>query len=154
MTDHAAPLTREKPPETTGLTATFYFFTAALFSSRMGTLSVSFCLPWILYGRASPAVISLVSASVITPYILSPWLSKLPDRYDFRWLLLIFEVVQAPATIGAYLLIMHRQFALLIGCLLVSGTAEALSGLITDFYVLPYLAPAESLTRANGIALV
>lgn len=135
------------------LSPIFYVFAAALFCSRMGTLSVSFCLPWLLYGKASPTIISVVSASVVLPYIFSPWLSKLPDRYDFRWLLLLFELVQAPLTIGAYFLVMRSAFVLLIAALLISGAAEALSGLITDFYLVPYLAAGGSLTRANGVTL-
>lgn len=153
MTGHVSAAQRPAQPDQAGPGAVFYIFAVALFCSRVGTLSVSFCLPWILYGKTSPFVISLVSASAIFPYVFSPWLSRLPDRYDFRWLLLVFELMQAPVTIGAYFLVMRNVIGLLVVCLLISATAEAVSGLITDFYLIPHIAPAGSLSRANGIAV-
>lgn len=153
MTSGIDRLATERLFEPRRLTATFYAYAAALFGSRLGSLSVSFSLPWILYGRASPAVISVASASMLVPYVLSPWLSRLPDRHDFRWLLLASELLQAPATVAVYYLAVHRAYMGLIACLLLSSAAEAMSGLVSDFYVLPYLVPAELLGRANGVAL-
>jgi MFS transporter len=153
MTARASRLAPEPLAGPGHLPATFYLYTAALSGSRLGSLSVGFSLPWILYGRASPAIISVASASILVPYVASPWLARLPGRYDFRWLLLAFELIQAPATLAVYHLAVHRAYPLLIGCLLLASTAEAVSGLITDFYVLPYLAPGPLLARANGVVL-
>jgi MFS family permease len=129
----------------------FWFLTSAASVSKLGNAFLNLALPWaVLQSTSSPELTALSVGVQNVPYLFSPVLGGLMDRYDRRRVFLVSELVQGFAVAVLPLLLAAGRAALAMVLLLVAGTGAAVSNLTSDFSLVPALSPPHRVSEAYG----
>ncbi|MEU6232362.1 MFS transporter [Kitasatospora sp. NPDC047058] len=127
----------------------FWLLTLAAAVSKLGNTFLNLAMPWTLLADTGSPLLAALSLGVQNlPYVASPLLGGLIDRYERRRVFLVSELVQGVAVALIPLLLASRQIAGILVLLLVVGCASVVSNLTSDFSLVPALSPPARLAEA------
>jgi MFS family permease len=117
--------------------------------SKLGDQLLYLAIPVLLLQNAgSMSLAVLAIAARATPYIISPILGLIIDRYNLRSVYIIAQLIQA-VTIGLIpLFIGNNAMILLLLCL--SGVGGVLASLLNLYKIIPQIAPEDKLEYFIG----
>ncbi|MFF8413029.1 MFS transporter [Streptomyces omiyaensis] len=140
--------TAAAPPTATTMHR-FWLLTSAAAVSKLGNTFLNLAMPWTLLAHTGSPLLAALSLGVQNlPYIISPLLGGLIDRYERRRVFMVSELVQGVAVALVPLLLMGQQIAWTLLLLLVVGCASVVSNLTSDFSLVPALSPPDRLAEA------
>jgi MFS family permease len=129
--------------------AGFWLLTSAASFSDLGNAFLNLALPTVILARTgSPLLAALSLAADCSPYVFAPALGTLIDRYDRRRVFLVSELAQAVLVALLPSLLSAGQIAPTLVLLLFVGCGGVISGLTSDFSLLPMLVPPDRVSRA------
>jgi MFS family permease len=127
----------------------FWLLTSAASVSNLGNTFLNLAIPSvILAGTGSQLLAALSLGADYLPYIFAPALGTLVDRYDRRRVYMLSELAQGALVAFIPLLLSAGQVALTLAVLLGVGCGGVVSGLTSDFSLLPMLAPPDRVRQA------
>ena len=127
----------------------FWYFTTAAAVSKVGNAFLNLALPWTILETTGSSVLAALSLGVQNlPYLFSPVLGGLMDRYDRRRLFVLSELVQAGSVAVIPVLLAIGAVVPAMVVLLVVGSGGAVSNLTSDFSLVPSLSPPDRVTQA------
>lgn len=127
----------------------FWFLTWAAAVSKLGNSFLSLAMPWTMLESTGSATIAALSMGVQhLPYVFSPVLGGLIDRFDRRRVFIVSEVLQGASVAVVPLLLMAHHTSLALLCLLLVGCGGVTSSLTSDYSLVPSLSPPDRLAEA------
>jgi MFS family permease len=120
--------------------------------SKLGNQLLVVGIPLTIYGDTRSAMLTAMAFTASTaPFVLSPLLGVVIDRYDRRTVFCASEAIQLVCiTALAFLLGGGAQVPVLL-LLLISSSCAVTSGLIVSYVFIPAMVPADRLGRINGL---
>lgn len=127
----------------------FWLLTSAASISELGNTFLRLAMPWTILGSTgSPLLASLSLGVQYLPFVASPLVGTLIDRYERRRVFMVAELMQGCLVALTPLLLMVDQIGLVLLVLLVAGFGTVASNLTSDFSLLPKLAPGDRVAEA------
>lgn len=126
-------------------------FIGAVLVSKLGNQLLFLSVPLAIYDTTGSAALALLSfAATALPWVASPFLGVIVDRFDRRKVFAATEAVQGIgiALLGTVLLSRVNPATFLV--LTLVGCAAVMSNIIVGFVFIPALAPPERLSQLNG----
>ncbi|MFC6590710.1 MFS transporter [Deinococcus lacus] len=117
--------------------------------SKFGSSLFVLALPLLFLKETGNPALALMALSVqAVPYLISPLLGEVVDRYDSRT---VYSVAQLMLGLGTLLIpFFVHQPALIFVLLIFSGMGSVLAGLLNYYKLIPQLVPEAELERAIG----
>lgn len=129
----------------------FWQLTLAKAVSEAGNSFLYVAVPWALVKETGSGLLAVLSlAAQTTPYLLSPFLGALIDRYDRRAAFAVAELVQAIAVAGIPVLLAVQKVEWVFAALFVVGLGKAVADATADYGLVPALVPPDRLEQATG----
>lgn len=129
----------------------FWALTIASGISKLGNQLLYIAVPWVVLNDThSPALAILSLAAQTVPYIISPILGGIVDRYERRRVFALSEIVQAASVASLPVLLMANHVGIAFVILGVSGLGAVVSGLTSDYGLIPSTVTVDHLGWANS----
>ncbi|MDF5756210.1 MFS transporter [Spongiactinospora sp. TRM90649] len=129
----------------------FWLLTLAACVSRVGDQLLTVALPITVLSASGSMLLGVLSLGVMyAPYLLSPLLGVIIDRYDRRAVFAAAEITRAITVALLPPLLDGGHLAAAFTVLLVSGTAGAAASITSDFHLIPTLVPPDRVEWAYG----
>ncbi|MET8183621.1 MFS transporter [Streptomyces sp. NPDC005336] len=130
----------------------FWAVSAAVFVSRLGSMAMRFAVPWIMLQNGIDAEnVLMTMAAQAAPNVVSPWLGWLVDRFDRRRVMTVSEVSQALLVLISIPMLQGGHPLPVAGVLLLLGCGGVVSGLASDYGLIPLVITDErQLPLANS----
>lgn len=136
-----------QPPE--GGLRKFWLLTGSSAASELGTTFLHLAMPLTILASTGSSVLAALSLGVqYLPFVFSPALGTLIDRFERRRVFLVSELAQAVLVALIPFLLMAGEVELVFLPLLLASCANVVSNLTSDFGLLPTLVPSERVTWA------
>lgn len=131
------------------MTVRFWILTFASGLSKIGNSFLYVAVPFAILSTTESPLLAILSLGVQSvPYIASPVIGILIDKYDRRFLFAISELFQALCVLMIPWLLSMDQLAGVFICLLLVGLGAATAGLTSDFGLIPSLVSEDKIDWA------
>ncbi len=135
--------------DTPRVSPAFWWFTSVSALSKLGNTFLALAVPWVLLSDGHSVVVAALSFTAQhAPYVLSPLLGRIIDRYDRRRVFLCTELLQGVVVALIPLGLAHHATGLTLLGLVVVGLGSVISNLTSDYALVPSLVSPELTTAA------
>lgn len=130
----------------------FEFFVVAALVSKLGNQLLYLTVPLAVYQSTGSGALSILIFAVQSlPFVASPFLGVVIDRYSRLVVFGVCELAQAVAIAALALTLDSAPIGLSFLLVLIASTASVMSNIIVNFVLIPALVPAARLPSVNGI---
>jgi MFS family permease len=127
----------------------FWILTVASVISKFGDKLLLVALPWAVSQTTdSPGLAIITLAISNAPYIFSPLLGGIIDRYDQRKVFACAQLFQALCISIVPWFLSYKSILAVLIVLFVSGISNVISNLTSDYGLIPSIVPSERLDWA------
>lgn len=129
----------------------FWTFTLAATVSKAGNQLLYVAIPWAILQTSRSSILAVVSLGIQSiPYVASPLLGGIVDRYDRRHVFTLSELMQGVSVALLPWFISDKHLLALFLLLLMSGLGGVVSGLTSDYGLIPSIVSPWQFAWANS----
>jgi MFS family permease len=127
----------------------FWLLTYASAISKIGNRFLYVAVPWAILQKTSSPFMAMLSLGIQSaPYVVSPLLGGIVDKYDRRQLFVRSEIAQGASVALIPWLLAANMLPLVFVALIVLGLGSVISTLTSDYGLIPALVAKEQIDWA------